>query len=77
MATVKVSPMRSLVSESPDGLSIAIPAQKRWFLILFLRFWILGWAFGEVSTIREIIDAGQSPHGSTFSVHGDNLFLLG
>ncbi len=38
---------------------------------------MLGWAFGEISAIREIFGGGQSPHGSISSVHGQGLLLLG
>jgi len=39
---------RCTVEEKPDGLTINIPSKKRWFLVVFLSFWLCGWAVGEV-----------------------------
>jgi hypothetical protein len=35
----------------PDALKITIPSKKQWLKILFLGFWLIGWAFGEFSVI--------------------------
>src|SRR5450631_4372375 len=78
MATVQVSAGRATMSESPDGLLITIPARKNWFLILFMAFWLVGWFFGEVTAINQII-RGHLPHGTNLKGGlpiGVNLFLL-
>ena len=31
-----------------------MPAQRNWFVLLFLSAWLVGWAFGEVSVIRQL-----------------------
>jgi hypothetical protein len=45
-----------------DGLStkIYIPSRKNWFIIIFLLFWMVGWFWGESSTIKEVLDAESS-----------------
>jgi hypothetical protein len=42
-----------------NNLVIAIPAKRNWFMILFLGFWLLGWAMGEVSVLGTLL-AGAS-----------------
>lgn len=79
MATVEVPASRATMSESPDGLLITIPAKKNWLVILFLGFWLMGWLFGEVSVIHELI-RGHSPNGENLrgsAPIAGNLFLLG
>ncbi len=39
---------RCKIEEAAEGLVITIPARKRWFMILFVGFWLCGWAVGEV-----------------------------
>ena len=39
---------RFTVEEKSDGLTINIPSKRRWFLVVFLSFWLCGWAVGEV-----------------------------
>lgn len=78
MATVQVPTGRATMSESPDGLLITIPAKKNWFVILFMAFWLVGWFFGEVTAIQQII-RGHLPHGTNLKGGlpiGVNLFLL-
>ena len=68
MPRVAVPSARSSVLDTPDGLTINIPARRNWFAILFLGFWLCGWAFGEVSVIREL---------ATGKFKGSSLFLIG
>ncbi len=79
MATIKPPVARSTASESPDGLLIIIPAKKNWFLMLFLGFWLMGWLFGEVAVLHQVI-RGQSSHWATANQNGPiglNVFLFG
>ncbi len=68
MPTIPVPKARSRVSDTPAGLQIIIPAKKNWFLILFSGFWMIGWAFGEVFVLLQLV-TGETP---LFA----NLFLL-
>lgn len=43
-------PSRRYQSTNRSGnLEITIPSTKRWFMIAFLAFWLIGWAFGEIT----------------------------
>ena len=59
MAKVELSKGRAIIDEQPHGIEIVIPTKKNYFLILFLGFWIVGWAFGEVSAINTLLN-GES-----------------
>lgn len=39
---------RCKIEEGAGGLVITIPSRKRWSMIIFLSFWMCGWALGEV-----------------------------
>ncbi len=51
-----------------DILKITIPSRKQWFQILFMSFWMIGWAFGEVGALRSLIS------GEGFG--GPGLFMI-
>jgi hypothetical protein len=78
MARIQVPAARATFSESSEGLLITIPANKNWFAILFLGFWLAIWLSGEVSVSRELIPghsinrAHPRPHGE----FGEQLFLV-
>jgi hypothetical protein len=79
MATIKLPSGRATTTESPDGLLITIPSKKNWFLILFLGFWLMGWLFGEVAALHQVI-RGHSSHWATAKENGPiglNVFLIG
>ena len=50
--------VRHTTDDLGDTLRINIPNQKQWFRILFMGFWLIGWAFG-VSSALSIIFHGQ------------------
>jgi len=43
--------MRHQADYLGNHLVISIPSYRQWFQILFLCFWLCGWAVGELSTI--------------------------
>ena len=51
MARVDIPQPRATITETPTGLLITIPANRNWFVVLFVGFWMCGWLFGEVSAI--------------------------
>jgi hypothetical protein len=67
MAKVAVPTAKASVFDTPEGLVINIPSAKNWFVVLFIGFWLCGWAFGEVSVIRQL---------ATGKANGAGLFLL-
>lgn len=56
MAKVEVGKGRSHIEQTPSGLRIIIPAKKNYFLLLFLTFWLAGWAFGEVTALAQVLN---------------------
>jgi len=58
-----VEPFQGRAKIENDGLSlrVLIPARRSIFAIIFLGAWMVGWYFGEVSAIREIIAPSGSP----------------
>jgi hypothetical protein len=79
---VKVSPTaaRSTIEVVPRGLRIVIPVRRHLFTILFLGFWLLGWAFGEVTAAAALVCHGAGvdcgPFQPTGPEGGASLFLL-
>lgn len=55
---------RASIRDEPNGLRIVIPSQKNWFAILFIAFWLCGWAFGEHFAIGQI----REGKGSLFMI---------
>jgi hypothetical protein len=45
-----------------DSLKITIPSTRQWLKILFLGFWLTGWAFGEY-TVLSILLNGKAFEG--------------
>jgi hypothetical protein len=41
-------PPRHAIEDLGTSLKISIPSRKHWFVIPFLGFWLIGWAFGEI-----------------------------
>ncbi len=62
---IKPYSARHTTDDLGDTLRINIPSQKQWFLILFMGFWLIGWAFGEISTLGMLFGGqgfgGQGP----------------
>ncbi len=48
MTYVEPAKPRYTVVDSFGQLTISIPSRKNWFMILFLSFWLIGWAVGEI-----------------------------
>jgi hypothetical protein len=46
---------RSAARDTAAGLEIVIPSKKNPLLLLFLAAWLVGWAFAEVTVIRELM----------------------
>ena len=78
MARAKVPLGRSIISESPEGLLITIPAKKNWGLIFFLGVWLIGWTFGEAAAVHELLRVHRS-HAAHMSANAQlviNFFML-
>ncbi|MGB9593008.1 MAG: hypothetical protein ACPL7R_02580, partial [Anaerolineae bacterium] len=51
---------RYAVEDTFTALRITIPARRNWLLVLFLGFWLGGWATGEV-VVGALLLRGQTP----------------
>lgn len=52
--------MRSVMTHEAGILTLTIPAKRNWFILLFLGFWICGWAVGEVMAPVSFL-SGKAP----------------
>lgn len=50
------------------GFVLTVPKRRPLFPILFLPVWLVGWAFGEVTTLRQVLTGS--------SIDGSSLFTL-
>jgi len=55
VAKVEVGKGRSKVEHTISSLQITIPAKKNYFIIVFLGFWLCGWAFGEAAALVKVL----------------------
>lgn len=60
-------PGRYQVKDLGHELLISIPSAKNVFLTLFMGFWLVGWAVGEVSAVTALLNG---------SLNGSTLFLV-
>jgi len=65
---VKPFSARHTIDDLGGTLKITIPSKKNWFQILFMGFWLVGWAFGEVTVLGSLIS------GEGFG--GPSLFMI-
>lgn len=62
MVKVEVGQGRATIKGLPQGIEIIIPSKKNYFLIFFLAFWLVGWAFGEVAVLYSLVNLeSESP----------------
>jgi len=55
MAKIEPSQARFVVTEEPGAVRVTIPVNRTWSLILFVGFWLCGWAFGEFFSIYQLL----------------------
>lgn len=46
---------RYQIESIPTGMRVLIPSKKNWFMILFLGFWLMGWAVGEITVTGALV----------------------
>jgi hypothetical protein len=60
---VAVAAARFTIIDTPSKLELVIPARRRWWLLIFLAAWEVGWAVGEVSVIATLAKAHHHSNG--------------
>jgi hypothetical protein len=65
---IKPFAARHTTDDLGDMLKITIPSQKQWFQMLFLGFWLVSWALGEIAALGGLLS------GNGFG--GPSLFLI-
>jgi hypothetical protein len=51
---VEVAEPRWTLTEESNRRRFVIPAKRSWFLILFLGFWLCGWAVGGIRSTPSV-----------------------
>jgi hypothetical protein len=66
MAKVLPADARVTIADTPEGLRIVMPCRRSWMVILFLAFWICGWAVAEVMIAIQLLNGDAPPEGEFF-----------
>lgn len=66
--SIKPYSARHTTDDLFDSLKITIPSKKQWFQILFIGFWLVGWAFFEFFVAGVLING--------IGVGGPGLFMI-
>lgn len=77
MAFEEIGKKRYTIEQTANGTVISIPSRKNWFIILFIGFWLIGWAVGEVSVIGILsasVDGVLSNGLPMISASGPDIF---
>ena len=69
MAIVEPGKGRAVIEQNGTGLRITIPAKPQVFVTLFLAFWLIGWAVGEVIVSYQLLS--DRPLGG-----GGSIFMM-
>jgi hypothetical protein len=51
---------RAKVEDTPEGMRIIVPAQRHWWPLVFLPFWLTLWTIGGIVTIGALIFGNAS-----------------
>ena len=84
MPIVQPPKERHSIQDIGSSLRVTIPSRKNYFILFFLGFWLIGWAFGEIM-VGGVLIAGivgllfNSPEIGKFGLaglSGGGLFML-
>lgn len=79
MAIVEPGKGRAFIEQNGSGLRITIPAKAQLFTTLFLPFWLIGWAIGEVMVSRQLLlgQTGEGKEGALFMMAWLGAWTMG
>jgi len=66
MAKRQPTDARITITDTPQWLRIVMPCRRSWFVILFLVFWLCGWAVAEVIVANQLLNGDAPPEGEFF-----------
>lgn len=46
---------RFRIEQTPEGERIRVPAQRQWFVLIFLCVWLTGWTLGGVAAVTALL----------------------
>ncbi|SRR5258706_2356347 len=49
---------RYTIQQTAAGVTVAAPARRNWFVLLFLTVWLGGWTIGGMAAVAEVVRPG-------------------
>lgn len=77
MAKTLPADSRVTIADTSEGLRVAIPCRRSWFVILFLAFWLCGWAVAEIMVAKQLLDGDAPPEGEFFMLAWFGVWTVG
>lgn len=77
MAKILPADARVTIADTPDGLRIVMPCRRSWLVILFLAFWLCGWAVAEVMVAIQFLNGDAPPEGEFFMLAWFGVWTVG
>jgi hypothetical protein len=77
MALVQPTKARATVTEDALRMTLSIPSQKNWFVIVFLGFWLCGWLAGEIMVPLTFFDKESLGPEALFTVAWLAMWTVG
>ncbi len=68
---------RATITKNINDLHIEIPAQRNWFVIIFICFWLCGWLMGETFAATTIFMGDKPMFADLFLVVWLTLWTVG
>lgn len=77
MAKIQPADARIIITDTSAGLRIIMPCRRSWFVILFLAFWLCGWAVAEVMVANQFLNGDAPPEGEFFMLTWFGVWTVG
>jgi len=77
MAKILPTDSRVTIADTLEGLRVVIPCRRSWFVILFVAFWLCGWAVAEVMVAKQLLNGDAPPEGEFFMLAWFGVWTIG
>lgn len=77
MAKLLPADLRVTIADTSEGLRIVMPCRRSWFVILFLTFWLCGWAVAEFMVAKQLLHGDAPPEGELFMLAWFGVWTVG